>query len=387
MKKSKIILITISLVCILIGAGMMAGAYFSMVNDASSQLAAAEFQEKTHTITEPFTKLNIQTISSSIEILPASDGTCRIVCDDNEKLYHSFSITESAQGVQLNINQHDDWQWYEMLYGLYRVDELKVQIYLPEAEYELLHANSASGDITVAPDFRFQTVDTYTSSGNTKLTDLHAGHLAVHSISGDLILRNLEMTEDAYIDSTSGFMQIENLKATNITTRSSSGGTALENISSNYLRATSVSGEIRVMGSSFCDTSFFETSSGNVEIVDSDCGEQTVEVISGNVTLQDVSGISLNARSSSGDISLWNTLYSNNVLCHSVSGEIRFTALDAQMLEFGTSSGEVSGNLLSQKNFIVETSSGHVAVPPSYEGAGTCHIRTVSGNISIAIES
>jgi len=386
MKKHKVILIIISLVCILIGAAMVTGAYLSLVNDASGQLAALEFQAKTHTITEPFTKLNIRTVNSSIEILPSSDDTCRIVCDDNEKLYHDFSVTESPQGTQLNINQHDDWQWYEMLDGLFRQDDIALRVYLPEAEYDLLHAHSVSGDITIAPDFRFQTLTTYTSSGNTKLTDLYAGHLTVHSVSGDLILRNLEAAEDAFLESISGFMQIENLKASNVTTHSSSGGAALENISSYYLRATSVSGEIRVMGSDFRDTSFFETSSGSIEIVDSNCGEQSVNTVSGNATMQDVSGSSLNARSSSGDISLWDTLYSGNVLCHTVSGAILFTGMDAVALEFHSTSGDVSGNLLSPKNFIVDTTSGYVTVPPSDEKAGTCHIRTVSGNISIVIE-
>ena len=365
---------------------MITGAYFSLAKDASEQITGAQFQEKTHTVTEPFTKLNIHTINSSIEILPSTDGVCRIVCDDNEKLYHDFSVTESPQGTQLNINQRDDWQWYEMLYGLYRVDELKVQVYLPEAEYALLHANSANGDITIAPDLRFQTVSTYTAGGNTKITGLQAGHLTAHTVSGDLILRNLEAAEDAFLESISGFMQIENLKATNVTTHSSSGGAALEKVSSDYLRATSVSGEIRVMDSVFRNTSYFETGSGSVEIVDSDCGEQNLQTVSGSITLQNVSGSSLNARTGSGAITLLEALYRDSVLCHTTSGEIRFVGLDAEMLEFSTTSGDVSGNLLSGKNFITETTSGYVAVPPSDESAGTCHIRTGSGNISIAIE-
>lgn len=386
MKKSKVILIVISVVCILIGAAMMGGAYYALASNASEKIADARFQKKTHTVTEPFTKLNIRTISSSIEILPSSDGTCRIVCDDNEKLYHDFSVTESPQGTQLNINQHDDWQWYEMLYGLYRVDELKVQVYLPEAEYDLLHADSANGDITIAPDLRFQTVSTYTAGGNTKITDLQTGHLTAHTVSGDLILRGTDAAEDVFLESISGFMQIENLKATNVTTHSSSGGMVLENVSSDYLRATSVSGEIRVMGSDFRNTSYFETGSGNMEITASDCGEQSITAISGDVSLQNITGTSLNARNTSGEIIIGDALYSENILCHTVSGEIQFTGLDSEMLEFLSTSGGVSGNLLSPKNFIVDTNSGYVSFPPSDESAGTCHISTVSGNISIAIE-
>ena len=386
MKKSKVILIIISLVCILIGAAMVTGAYFSLVNDASGQLAALEFQEKTHTVTEPFTKLNIRTVNSSIEILPSSDGTCRIVCDDNEKLYHDFSVTESPQGIQLNINQRDDWQWYEMLDGLYRVDELKLQVYLPETEYDLLHANSASGDITIAPDFRCRTVSTYTAGGNTKITDLQTGHLTANTVSGDLILRNIEAAEDAFLESISGFMQIENLNATNVTTHSSSGGAALENVSSDFLHTSSVSGDIRVFNGSFRDYSYFETGSGHIEIVSSECGDQTTRTVSGNVSLQNVSGTCLSINTSSGEIIISDALYSENVLCHTGSGAILFTGLDAANLEFLSTSGGVSGNLLSPKNFITETVSGFVNVPRSDESNGTCHVSTVSGNISIAIE-
>lgn len=386
MKKSKVILIVISVVCILIGAAMMGGAYYALASNASEKIADARFQKKTHTVTEPFTKLNIRTISSSIEILPSSDGVCRIVCDDNEKLYHDFSVTESPQGTQLNINQRDDWQWYEMLYGLYRVDELKVQVYLPEVEYDLLHADSANGDITIAPDFRCRTVNTYTASGNTKITDLQTGHLTAHTVSGDLILRGTDAAEDVFLESISGFMQIENLKATNVTTHSSSGGMALENVSSDYLRATSVSGEIRVMGSDFRNTSYFETGSGNMEITASACGEQSITAISGDVSLQNITGTSLNARTTSGEIIIGDALYSESVLCHTGNGAIQFTGLDSEMLEFLSTSGGVSGNLLSPKNFITETVSGFVNVPRSDESNGTCHISTVSGNIDIAIE-
>jgi len=386
MKKSKKILLIVSAVSIFIGASMMLGAWLALANTASGEMAAMEFVENTHTITDDFTKIRISTINSSIELLPSPDGVCRIVCDDNKKLYHQISITESVSGAQLNTSQHDDWQWYEMLYGLFREENLSLRVYLPETEYVLLHADSSSGDITIAPDFRFQTVNTYTASGNTEAAALYAENLTICSVSGDLILRNLEAAEDAFLESISGFTQVENLKAVNITTHASSGSTVLEQLSSDYLRATSVSGEIRVFNGNFRDTTYFETGSGNVEIVDSECAEQTIQAVSGNVTLQNASGKSLNAGTSNGSISIENALYSGNLLCKTTSGEIIFFGLDANTLEFISSSGDVSGNLLSAKNYIADTSSGYVAVPPSDETAGTCHISTVSGNINIAVK-
>ena len=386
MKKAKLFLIIISVVCIILGTAMAVGAHLSLANDASAQLAELKFEETTHTVDEPFTKLNIHTVNSAIEILPSPDRVCRIVCDDNEKLFHSISVTESVQGVQLNIHQLDDWQWYEMLSGLYQAEDINLRVYLPESEYALLHADSSSGDITVAPDFRFQTANLHSTSGNIQLTGLEADNLTADTVSGDLVLRNIAAAKDIYAHNASGFIQVEHVIAPNITTSSSSGGTVLDNVSSDFLHTSSVSGEIRVFNGSFRDYSYFETGSGHIEIVDSESGKQVMLTVSGSVSLQNVSGSSLNTSTGSGAVSIWEALYSGNVLCRTVSGEIMFTGLDAANLELLTSSGDVSGNLLTAKNFITETSSGYVTVPPSDEASGTCHISTTSGHISIAIK-
>lgn len=386
MKKSTKILLIVSVAAILAGAAMMAGAWFAMESGASEEMAGLEFVENRHAVTDPFTKIRISTVNSSIEILPSADGVCRIVCDDSEKLFHTFSVTKSASGAQLNIDQHDVLQWFDILGSLYEKEEIKLTVYLPEAEYGLVHADSASGDITIAPDFRFQTVNLHTNSGNTKLTDLQADHLTISTSSGDLDLHSVEAKEDVFAKNISGFTRLEYVTAVNITTSTTSGNTALECLDADHLRSQAVSGQMIIYDSSFRGTSYLETSSGSIEISDSECGEQTVQSVSGSVTLQNVRGTSLNAGNSSGQVFLWDVLESGNILCNTGSGAILFSGLDAEALEFITSSGEISGNLLSAKNFIAETSSGYVSVPPSDESAGTCHISTVSGNINIVIE-
>ena len=387
MKKSKKILLAASVVSIFIGVSMILGAWRALCHNAADAVAGLEFEEKHLIITDSFTNIHISSGNSSIELLPSSDGVCHIVCQDSEKLYYQISVTESVSGSQLNINQVDGRQWYEMPYGLFQEYNLSLQVYLPEAEYALLHTDSGSGDITIAPDFCFQTAYLNTTSGNTALTALHSNYLTVSSSSGDLILRSVEASEDINLETTSGFIQAVNLTAANVTTASSSGTTVLECVSSDYLRATAVSGDVHVREGNFMDTSYFESSNGNIEIVGSECGEQTAQTISGKVTLQNVGGKSLNAGTSSGAILIENSCYSGNLLCRTTSGEIMFTGADAGTLELMSSSGDISGDLLSSKNFIAETSSGFVSIPPSHEESGTCHVSTVSGNISITITS
>ena len=385
MKKHIKILLAVSVISIFVGVSMMLGTYLALRENADDTMAGLKFEEKHLTVTDLISHIHISTINASIELLPSDDDICHIVLQDHEKLFHQVSVTSSASGTQLNIHQQRNWQWYEMLYGLLQREDLSLRIYLPESEYLLLHADSESGDITVAPDFRFQTVYTHTADGNTKMTALSADNLTVSSLSGDLILRDVDAGQDAFLESISGFKQIENLTAANVTCNTSGGGTMLQNISANTLRASAASGAIHVLGGNFSDSSYLETVSGSIEIVDSGCGEQSLQTASGSVTLQNVSGSSLNAGSSSGAILIEDAYYSGNLLSRSTSGEILLAGVDAGTLELFSSSGDISGNLLSPKNFIAETSSGHMSIPPSDEKSGICQISTTSGNIDIVI--
>lgn len=386
MKKSKKILLIVSVICILAGCAMMAGAWFRLVDMEPEELSTMKFEEKSHTITDTFSEIIINTSNSSIEILPSADGSCRVVCDDNEKLYHEVSVQKTENGSLLYISQHNEWEWYETLGGLYWEEKPALKVYLPKTEYTILRADSGSGDITVAPDFSFHTVHTRSISGNTSLSDMEVENMMVYSSGGDIALRSIQVEQDAYLENVSGFTQVENLTASALTTFASSGDTVLEKVSSGYLNMSTVSGHMRIYSGNFSDTSHFETSSGFIEITDSVCGDQTLYSVSGDVTLQTVQASGMELGSSSGTLSLWDVICSGNAHFDTVSGEIMFSGLDAENLGLVTSSGDVSGDLLTPKIFFTETSSGYVEVPPSDEDAGICHVSTASGNINIVIK-
>jgi DUF4097 and DUF4098 domain-containing protein YvlB len=57
---------------------------------------------------------------------------------------------------------------------------------------------------------------------------------------------------------------------------------------------------------------------------------------------------------------------------------------DAADIYIETTTGSVTGTLISEKQFFTETSTGKVNVPPSGNG-GRCEIETGTGNIRIEI--
>ena len=64
---------------------------------------------------------------------------------------------------------------------------------------------------------------------------------------------------------------------------------------------------------------------------------------------------------------------------------MRFENSDAAQISVKTSTGDVTGTLLSEKVFITETSTGTIRVPKTITG-GKCEITTSTGNIKIDIK-
>ena len=66
------------------------------------------------------------------------------------------------------------------------------------------------------------------------------------------------------------------------------------------------------------------------------------------------------------------------------TGDVELNACDAGGLSLKTTTGDVTGTLLSEKVFITDTSTGDVSVPKTTSG-GKCEISTTTGDIRIDI--
>ena len=64
------------------------------------------------------------------------------------------------------------------------------------------------------------------------------------------------------------------------------------------------------------------------------------------------------------------------------TGDIKLDKSDAAEIFIKTSTGNVTGTLLTEKVFITQTSTGNIKVPKSIKG-GRCEITTSTGNIKI----
>ncbi len=190
--------------------------------------------------------------------------------------------------------------------------------------------------------------------------------LYVKSVSGAIDIPKDFGFKEAELRSTSGDVNFTASVQNELSIETVSGNLYVGDISPKSLKLHSTSGDAKI-------------SSVNVE------AELTAETVSGNFELTNIGCRNITAESTSGEMGLVNVNVSEDIHIESVSGDVTLMECDADSLWLKTSSGDVSGTLLTEKIFITDTSSGDIDVPNSASG-GKCEITTVSGNIEFTIQ-
>lgn len=190
--------------------------------------------------------------------------------------------------------------------------------------------------------------------------------LSVTSVSGDVAIPADFSFTDATVRSTSGNIRFLASVENGLSLKTVSGDISVQDVAPKSLQAQSTSGDVTI---------------GSVRVE----GELAVKAVSGDLELSQVDCGSLNAETASGEVGASSLRAAGNVRIKTVSGDVDLKSCDADTLWIKTTSGDVSGRLLTEKIFVTDTTSGNVRVPPSASG-GTCEVTTVSGNIKFTIE-
>ena len=205
-------------------------------------------------------------------------------------------------------------------------DSSKITVYLPKTDYTSLLLDEHTGDIEIPKDFRFDNVGISVSTGSV--------HFCA-SVS-------------------------EKLKII-----TSTGAIRIENISVGTLDLKVTTGKITVSGVT--------------------CREDvTVGVSTGITQLTDITCKNVISNGSTGYICLNHVIASEKFSIERSTGKVKFEGSDAAEIFVKTNTGNVSGNLLSEKIFFAKSHTGRVNVPESVSG-GRCEITTDTGNIEMTI--
>ena len=125
-------------------------------------------------------------------------------------------------------------------------------------------------------------------------------------------------------------------------------------------------------------------STGDIIIENATAKNYDLHVSTGYVKITNVNCENIVSTGSTGDIKLNNVIASQKISIERSTGKVKFYRCDANELKIITSTGDVEGTLLSDKVFIVKSSTGDIDVPSSITG-GRCEITTSTGDIEVRV--
>ena len=285
------------------------------------KLSTVKYVTNAYEVSEAFDGISIKTDTTDIVFALSDNGNCKVECYEEETSRHFVTVEDNTLVIKMN----DSKSWYDYI-GM-NFGSPKIIIYLPVTGYGSLFINGDTGDVEIPNDFMFKDVDISLSTGDVDFCASASELIKMKTSTGDICVENI------------------------------------------------VAGALE-----------FSVSSGKVTVSEVSCeGDITVGVSTGNAYLTDIECKSLMSSGSTGDISLNSVIAVEKFSVERSVGDVKFISCDAAEIYVKTDTGDITGNLLSNKVFITHTATGNVDVPKTAEG-GRCEITTDTGDIKITVK-
>lgn len=231
------------------------------------------FMEKTkkYTISENFDNVEIEGQSSSIRICLSSDNNTYVRCKGNDRV--------NVYGDTLAVKEEKEW------FSFISFSSPRIEIYLPEREYEELMIDTLSGSVDLKDRISFMNVEIESisgsidadievadrvvfdsTSGSVKIEDLNNTELAVYTVSGSVRLNNVISESSMIIETTSGSVKLDNVDGNSIEISTVSGSVNGKILSAKQYHVSTVSGSVNVPDSNGAGSFNIETVSGSIDI-------------------------------------------------------------------------------------------------------------------------
>lgn len=297
MKKGTVTALIIAGVCIIAGIATCTCA-LAVQGFRADGINTLKFDVAVKEVDESFDSLEIKSLECDVNVLPSSDGICRVESKDSNKIYTEVYVSNGT----LEIVRKDVRGWYERI-GVWFYDELSINVYLPDAEYNVLSVDSASGDVKISDFFTFSSADISAVSGDINTACIVNGDMNAECTSGNVEIQN-GANGSMTVSSVSGSIELSDIAPSSLTVKTTSGEAELKNVLvSGHVKLISVSGDIELDGVD-ADTLDIETTSGEVSGSLLSPKNYVTQTTSGSVRVptSDSSAGECRIRTTSGDI-------------------------------------------------------------------------------------
>jgi len=281
-----------------------------------NKLGTAAYETTEHPIADDFRNISIYTDTADISFAASEDGSCNVVCFEEKSVKHAVFV----QNGTLFIHWADERAWYEKI-GIFH-EAPSITIFLPDTAYDALTIQEHTGDIDIPKELRFENIDITATTGDVKNYASASKALRIATNTGDIHVNGVTADSMELCVST-GKVTAEGIRCT---------------------------------------------------------GDILLTVSTGDAQLTDLTCKALLSTGNTGDLSLQNVIAKARFSIERSTGDVRFDGCDATEIFVTTDTGDVTGTLLSDKVFLIDTDTGRVDVPRTTTG-GRCEVTTDTGDI------
>jgi DUF4097 and DUF4098 domain-containing protein YvlB len=246
-----------------------------------------------------------------------------VECFESENESYSVTVTDGS----LNILSRDS-AWYNSI-TFFSFTSPKITVYLPQGEYNNLTIKSDTGDIEIAKEFSFASIDINESTGD----------VACYASA----------SEFTKIKATTGKVHVENTTTGALDVSVSTGSVSIKDVT--------CYGDVKV-----------GVSTGKVHLTNLSCNNLVSNGDTGDIFMKNVTvAEELSIERSSGDVA-FDGSYAEKLAIKTDTGDVSFDRSDAAELYVKTDTGSVTGSLLTRKVFLVRSNTGKITVPDLWKG-------------------
>ncbi len=275
MRKLKIFFIVIGTLLLLAGGGLLA-VTIVRANNTENKLI-----KETISVENPFSDIDINISQALLEVKKSTDDKCVVEIDHIEK----FNFTVNAADNKLIVKDNDTRVWYEKYFFNFIFNNMKVIIYLPQAEYNDVKLGNTTGATVVEEGFTFNNLNTTSSTGLIKLNgstikgelkihhttgeleinDTNAKSLIIETSTGETKLKNVIVSENMKIDGSTGSVDFYMCDAQTIQVKLSTGSIRGSLLTGKTFTASSSTGRVNVPNTTG-GSCILSTSTGSIDI-------------------------------------------------------------------------------------------------------------------------
>lgn len=317
--KKRTIIAVIVAIVLIITGGMILVLGLSFAGDGSQE---SKLTQREVVVKQSFNSIVIDTADCNVRFAMLSGrDDCMIDLREYQRTQHSVKVENGT----LKIEMVDDRKWTDHI-GVFGTnwESMEMTVYLPEKAYGLLRVTTNTGDIAVPDTLTFASVELFSDTG------------AIGCVAA-------------------------------VTDRITAG---------------TYTGDILVMGSA-PTTLNIRSNTGDVELTNMDCGDCMVKTDTGEIGIENLYGQSLDCTSDTGEVEMELVIAMEYLKVISDTGDVELTECDAPSITVQTNTGDISGVLLSPKEFFAKTNTGKERIA-DHSGAvtGQCYITSDTGDIT-----